>query len=65
MMDQGQEKDCRELCQAAAIEKDPDKLMVLVDEINKALRELRRKPEFAVENKKNCSGNASSVLYAS
>ena len=65
MMDQGHEKDWRELCQAAAIEKDPDKLMALVDEINKALRELRRKPEFAVENKKNCSGNSSSVLYAS
>ena len=65
MMDQGHEKDWRELCQAAAIEKDPDKLMVLVDEINKALGELRRKPEFAVENKKNCGGNSSSVLYAS
>ena len=51
MMDQGHEKDWRELCQAAAIEKDPDKLMALVDEINKALGELRRKPEFAVKNK--------------
>ena len=52
MMDQGHEKDWRELCQAAAIEKDPDKLMALVDKINKALGELRRKPEFAVKNKK-------------
>ena len=51
-MDLGHEKDWRELCPAAAIEKDPDKLMGLVDEVNKALGELRKKPEFAVKNKK-------------
>ena len=65
MTDQGHEKDWRELCQAAATEVDPDKLMELVDEINKVLGELHRKPEFPVENKKNCGGNSSSVLYAS
>jgi hypothetical protein len=56
MMDQGHEKDWRELGQAGAIEKDPDKLMALVDEINRALGELHRKPEFAVKSKKNCDG---------
>ena len=64
MTDQGHEKDWRELCHAAATEEDPDKLMELVDEINKALGELHRKPEFAVKNKKTCGGNSSSVLYA-
>ena len=65
MKNQGHEKDWRELCKAAATEEDPDKLMELVDEINKALGELRRKPKFAVQNKKTCGGNSSSAVYAS
>ena len=65
MTGQGHEKDWRELCKAAATEEDPDKLMELVDEINKALAERHRKPEFAVQDKKTCGGNSSSALYAS
>ena len=38
-MDQHQTKDWRELCKAAAGEPDPNKLMALVAEINKALDE--------------------------
>lgn len=49
MMDQGHEKDWRELCQAAATEEDPNKLEALVEEINKTLDELHKKPEFAAE----------------
>lgn len=65
MTDQGPKKDWRELCQAAATEEDPDKLMELIDEIDKALGELYRRPEFTVENKKNPGGNSSPTLYAS
>ena len=42
MTDQGHKKDWRELCQGAATEEDPDKLMELIDEINKTLSELPR-----------------------
>ena len=65
MTDQGHKKDWRELCQAAAIEEDPDKLMELIDEINKALGELHRNPEFTVENKDKSGGNSSPIPYAS
>ena len=42
-MDQGSDKNWRDLCQAAATEQDPDKLMALVAEIIKALDARNRK----------------------
>jgi len=40
---QDQSKDWRKLCEAAAKEEDPDKLMALVAQINIALDESERK----------------------
>ena len=42
-MAQDQPKDWRKLCEAAAKEEDPDKLMALVAQINIALDESERK----------------------
>ena len=42
-MAQDQAKDWRKLCEAAAKEEDPDKLMALVAQINIALDECERK----------------------
>jgi hypothetical protein len=64
MMDQGQEAGWRQLCQAAAIEQDPDKLLALVAEINKALGELHSKPERGTNNNKDCGGSSFPTLYA-
>jgi hypothetical protein len=38
-MEHDRDEDWRELCKAAANEPDPEKLMVLVDQINRALDE--------------------------
>jgi hypothetical protein len=40
-MDQGRDKNWQDLCQAAATEQDPNKLMALVVEIIKTLQESR------------------------
>ena len=64
MLDQGREKNWRELCQAAAAGQDPNKLLALVAEINKALDKVHRKPGSSVENKKDCGGSSFPILYA-
>ena len=48
-MDQGSDKNWQDLCQAAATEQDPKKLMVLVSEIIETLddRNRRREPLMA------------------
>ncbi len=63
MMDQGREKNWRELCQAAAVEQDPNKLMTLVAELNRVLDELHRKPRSGAADKKDC-GRVSLPSYA-
>ena len=57
-MNQGQAKDWRDLCQAAASEQDPNKLMALVAEIIKALDNRDKKVGSATENTKDCSGSS-------
>jgi hypothetical protein len=56
-----QPKDWRELCEAASKEEDPQKLMELVSEINKALDERDLKREGVFRNKRDrrasCSAN--------
>lgn len=54
-MNQCQVKDWRELCQAAASEQDPNKLMKLVAEIIKALDSRDKKAGSAAEKSKDCS----------
>lgn len=49
-------KDWRELCKLAAQEADPEKLMDLILELNRALdeREKKRKPNLDDTREKNC-----------
>ena len=56
MMDQGREKNWRELCQAAAVEQDSNKLMTFIAELNRVLDELHRKPRSGAEDRKDCGG---------
>jgi len=51
-MDQGRVKDWRELCKAAANERDPKKLMALIAEITRALDERDERRNIAGENQK-------------
>jgi hypothetical protein len=60
MMDQGRDKNWRDLCQAAATEQDPNKLMELVAEIIKTLDARNRKAGSAAD----CSGASLASLYA-
>ena len=52
-MNQTRVKDWRDLCQAAASEQDPNKLIALVTEIIKALENRDKKPGSAPENTSN------------
>ena len=54
-MDQDRGKDWRELCQAAATELDPKKLMALIAEISRALDERDERRNIASENQKTVS----------
>ncbi len=63
-MDKLREQNWRELCQAAATEQDPNKLIALVAELNKVLDEQHRNHETAAGNKKNCGGSSFPTLYA-
>jgi hypothetical protein len=54
-MDQDRVKDWRELCQAAANELDPKKLMALIAEITRALDERDERRNIASENQKMAS----------
>jgi hypothetical protein len=51
-MDQDRGKDWRELCQAAATELDPKKLMALIAEITRALDERDERRSVPRENQK-------------
>ena len=53
-MNEDQVKDWRDLCQAAASEQDPNKLMALVAEIITALDERDKRPGSAAGNTKEC-----------
>ena len=64
MTDQRREKNWRELCQAAAVEQDPNKLMTLVAELNRVLDELHRKPRSGAVDPKDCGGVSLPALYA-
>ena len=54
-MDQDRVKDWRELCQAAANEVDPKKLMALIAEITRALDERDERRKTASENQKTAN----------
>jgi hypothetical protein len=54
-MDQDRGKDWRELCQAAATELDPKKLMALIAEMSRALDERDERRNIASENQKTAS----------
>jgi hypothetical protein len=54
-MDQDRVKDWRELCEAAASELDPKKLMALIAEITRALDERDKRRNIANENQKMAS----------
>ena len=54
-MDQDRVKDWRELCQAAATELDPKKLMALIAEISRAPHERDERRNIANENQKTAS----------
>ncbi len=64
MMDKRREQNWRKLCEAAAAEQDPNKLMALVAELNKALDELHRNYESAGGNKRDCGGSSYPTLHA-
>lgn len=49
-MDQGGDKNWQDLCQAAATEQDPKKLMMLVADIIKALDDRNRRREPLIAN---------------
>jgi hypothetical protein len=51
-MDQDRVKDWRELCKAAANERDPKKLRALIAEITRALDERDERRNIAGENRK-------------
>lgn len=52
-MDRDRDKDWRELCKAAATELDPNKLMTLVAEINKALDKRNGTRDSFIENEED------------
>jgi hypothetical protein len=55
-MDQGSDKNWQDLCQAAATEQDPKKLMMLVAEIIETLDDRNRRPESPVVNRQDRDG---------
>jgi hypothetical protein len=64
-MDQGRDENWLVLCQTAATEQDPNKLMALVAEIVKALDDRNRKAGGSpAEDKKDCGGASFRSLYA-
>jgi hypothetical protein len=64
MRDQGGDKNWLDLCQAAATERDPNKLMMLVAEIIKTLDHRNSRVGPPAENKKDCGGRSFPTLYA-
>lgn len=59
-MDQDHAKDWRELCEAAANELDPKKLMALIAEMTRALDERDERRNIASENERTTSPGSSS-----
>ncbi len=62
-MDQNSDRKWQDLCQAAATEQDPKKLMLLVAEIIKTLDRNRRAGPPAL-TREDCDGSSFSNLYA-
>jgi hypothetical protein len=63
-MDQGSDKNWQELCQAAATEQDPKKLMMFVAEIIKTLDDRKRRAGPSVVNRKDGDGSPFPNVYA-
>ena len=62
-MDQGSDKNWQDLCQAAATEQDPKKLMMLVSEIIKTLDDRDRKARPAVVSSEGCEESSIPNVY--
>lgn len=62
-MDQGSDKNWQDLCQAAATEQDPKKLMKLVAEIIEKLDDRRRRPDPPVVNRQDREGSSFLNVY--
>jgi hypothetical protein len=62
-MDQGSDKNWQDLCQAAATEQDPKKLMMLVTQIIKALDDRNRRAGPPVVNRTDCDGGSIPQVY--
>lgn len=62
-MDQGSDKNWQDLCQAAATEQDPKKLMILVAEIIETLDDRNKRPEPPVVNREDREGSPFSNVY--
>jgi len=62
-MDRSSDKEWQDLCQAAANEQDPKKLMLLVAEIIKTLDRNRRAGPPTV-NREHCNGSSCPSVYA-
>jgi hypothetical protein len=58
-MDQGSDKNWQDLCQAAATEQDPKKLMLLVSEIIERLDDRNRRTKSPVEKRQDQDRDAS------
>jgi hypothetical protein len=56
-MDRDLDKNWQDLCQAAAAEQDPKKLMALIAEIVRALEDRDRKAPSFRRNMRDCGGN--------
>jgi hypothetical protein len=56
-MDPVSDKNWQDLCQAAATEQDPKKLMMLVGEIIKTLDDRNKRTAPPVVNRKDCDGS--------
>jgi hypothetical protein len=58
---QNRPRDWRELCEAAAIEPDPAKLIALISEINRAFDEMDKKRNTALENIDPTNGDTNTL----
>jgi hypothetical protein len=56
-MDQGSDKNWQDLCQAAATEQDPKKLMMLVAEIIEKLDDRNRRSKFPDVKRQDLDGS--------
>ena len=62
-MDQGSDKNWQDLCQAAATEQDPKKLMMLVAEIIETLDDRNRRSKSPVVKRQDGDGSPFRNVY--